>query len=380
MNGTQIPATLGGSCVIAEIDCHRSPDTTDCTVHAVTLNADWSIETPHDLAAEEIAEALGGYCDCLELRRRAIPAAQEWLDLHLRRTRARVRYDPDEGWVVIDEVHDCCWGMGYWFRDAAAAVEHATSPSHVAAKHGAWFHHARPLIEALRVHWAPELESRWRSPELGELTRDPAAGRALWEAGIPPAVALDMLAHIPAVTGVVPLSYFLGIAHLESYPGRDRELARQTSAQEALWLVWSPASPAPRRPVAFGELLAATHGSAQQALRLMDVGYTAADLDELARAIGGTTSTSSRLLLTWVAVGCLPRGDDLRHVTGPAPEAATLDALVANERIRRSGISRTQVGLLVSSASPWALIDAVEDGVRTPHDLTTWQRRRRDHW
>src|SRR3712207_9191816 len=53
--------------------------------HEVRIGPDWSVETPHDLAAERIGVALGGYLSCIELVDDTVPAARELLQLVARR-------------------------------------------------------------------------------------------------------------------------------------------------------------------------------------------------------------------------------------------------------------------------------------------------------
>ena len=47
--------------------CRTSPTAEDAWTHRVTIHPDWSVTTPHDLDAERVGMALGGYCSCVEL-------------------------------------------------------------------------------------------------------------------------------------------------------------------------------------------------------------------------------------------------------------------------------------------------------------------------
>ena len=57
----------GGAPLEVVVRCRTSPTAEDARTHPVTIHPDWSVTTPHDLDAERVGMALGGYCSCVEL-------------------------------------------------------------------------------------------------------------------------------------------------------------------------------------------------------------------------------------------------------------------------------------------------------------------------
>ena len=61
--------------LVIKVPCRTSAEPgARAKVHAITLEADGSVTTPHDLDNERIAAALGGYLSCLDLVDKAVPA------------------------------------------------------------------------------------------------------------------------------------------------------------------------------------------------------------------------------------------------------------------------------------------------------------------
>ena len=81
---TSIPApTPDGGMLVMEVECRTSRAATRGKRHGLTIYPDWSFETPHDLAAERVAAAFGGYTSCLELEGAMAPV-RELLGLRAR--------------------------------------------------------------------------------------------------------------------------------------------------------------------------------------------------------------------------------------------------------------------------------------------------------
>ena len=50
-----------GAPLTLEIECRTSPRARKGALHEVTIEPDWAVSTPHDIAAERVAAAFGGY-------------------------------------------------------------------------------------------------------------------------------------------------------------------------------------------------------------------------------------------------------------------------------------------------------------------------------
>lgn len=67
---------LGDQPATIRVPCSGVPYALGPATYAVTVAPDWTVETPHDLAAERVALAFGGYSSCLELVEKGVPAAR----------------------------------------------------------------------------------------------------------------------------------------------------------------------------------------------------------------------------------------------------------------------------------------------------------------
>lgn len=74
VENTTIGPGPGGGPLTLMLECRLSPTAVTGERHPVTIHADWRVETPHDLEAERVAAAFGGYTSCLELVDRTLPA------------------------------------------------------------------------------------------------------------------------------------------------------------------------------------------------------------------------------------------------------------------------------------------------------------------
>jgi hypothetical protein len=107
--------------------------------HEVTLAADWSLDTPHDLPAERLGAALGGFCSCLHLIDVVLPAARIWLDVNARVRPAELARGKQGMWFPARRADHCCSPAQRprGFTTAMLAGEHARSVRHIAAREGA---------------------------------------------------------------------------------------------------------------------------------------------------------------------------------------------------------------------------------------------------
>jgi hypothetical protein len=144
--------------------------------HTVIVNAEGTVETPHDLDSERIAAALGGYLTCLDLVDHAVPALQDWVGLVQRTEPVPVRSRNDGATWWPARTAGCCTPSGYLRPEIA--FDHARSPSHLAVLHGADPELLRDLLDAACI---PEPRGPRHEPEA-----------RLWRMGVPP----DLVARI----------------------------------------------------------------------------------------------------------------------------------------------------------------------------------------
>ena len=155
-----------GESVVARVPCRTSRNHRVApNVHEIVIHPDWSVSTPHDLAAERIAVAFGGHLSCIGLVQDVVPALQHWIQLML-----RLGDPPYVGrsgrWTVADSA-SCCRDRE--FDGAASAASHARGLQHVANRFGAELDLLTSLAAVIAPAQAPsfELEPRgdlaWRA-------------------------------------------------------------------------------------------------------------------------------------------------------------------------------------------------------------------------
>ena len=55
----------GGRSLSTLVECRTSRSSVRGEPHRVSIAPDWSVQTPHDLDAERVGVAFGGYASCL---------------------------------------------------------------------------------------------------------------------------------------------------------------------------------------------------------------------------------------------------------------------------------------------------------------------------
>ncbi len=96
--------------------------------HDITLAADWSLTTPHDLDAERILAALGGTLSCINLNDVVVPALHELVQLSARRRLAGVRRTDRSRWILTRRTCTRC--HDHAFRTPADAARHERTLDH----------------------------------------------------------------------------------------------------------------------------------------------------------------------------------------------------------------------------------------------------------
>jgi len=356
-----------GTCLTFEVECRTNRRATRGKRHPMTINADWTIQTPHDLDAERVAVALGGYSSCLEVVDTAVPALREAMGLASRRLRPELRLGRKAGWVVAKAAGCGCPGS---FRTAAEAAEHARSTRHLAARHGC----------SERILWmlmgaTEDAVAALAQPlvDAGGLAVRELGGMAqLWDAGVHPDDAVAMAGMVSAVSEPLPVHYFLGVA----YCGADRDFLAAASAARAdpdtaAWLAWLPARFWQPELTAWLRL-----GLARgDVLDLFDWGTDPASVGALAVTAGLPPDRVARMLAVWARARCSPSGEHLRLLVAEGLEAfhppgPALDRLEQEARNLRGAPSRTELGVMLALVDTRAdTLSALARGVRSAAEL-----------
>ncbi|HSP38023.1 MAG TPA: hypothetical protein VLR26_09735 [Frankiaceae bacterium] len=306
-------------------------------MHDVVLQADGSLRTPHDLEAERIGVALGGYLSCLEVADRAVPAVLDWLALQRRVELPHLRRDKQSRWHLRERL-DCC-GQG-WLR-AADAAEHARSVPHLARRFGTQPRLLRPFTAALSTAFG------WPDggAPLDALRAATAEGRVagrggatlLWACGIAPEVVVDVHDALAGCRSRLPVEFYLGavtrrpdlawVAHSGSFADRP-----EPDPETLTWLAWSETKHDRLHPVDRGDWLRL--GVPRSVLlSLSDQRYAPSEVQQFGEVLGRTPAHAAVLLLSWTSAGLQPEVSRLMalHATGVADlrlSAAALRRLV----------------------------------------------------
>lgn len=298
------PPTLPpGTRVDFDVECRNSPDSINGARHTATLLEDWTVLTPHDLEAERVGLAFGGFCDCLVLVQSGVRVAQRWWKLITRDEVPEIAFYPVHGWQPSMATACACTpapvdgSPALRFRTVVDARTHETSAMHLAARHGARPHHVRALVDALRPVAIDLAPARRDWDPVADRLREPDALSVLWDCGLHPARVAELLDAAASVTGRLPASFALGLAFVpDRAMPRRHEIARQRDADLATWLVWDGTAPDPSRPIESGEWLGLGL-TPRQCQEMLAAGITATLVAELAQTLGEPLNDCVRLLL-----------------------------------------------------------------------------------
>lgn len=351
-----------------DVECRTSRRAARGRRHPVTIHADWTVTTPHDLDAERVAAAFGGYSSCLELVDAGVPALREVVALGSRRARPELVWD--RAWR-LPRLEVC--GCPASFASAAAAAAHFRSVRHVAATFGCAERVVRTL-GAMALDLVPDVAPPRHHPAQ-RLVREHVGVAELWDAGIHPDDVVAMAALVPAVHEPLPVRYYLGVAYRDPGPDLLRASAARPDADTAAWLAWLD----PRWRGSGADLgrwleVGLARG---EALDLVAHGPGPAAAAGMARDLGIDERRAGRLLAQWVRVGCRPSALHLRLLMAEGletyrPSGPALDELVT--RAGRFRVERTELAVMLALADTRAdVLGALHRGVRSAAELADCQ-------
>lgn len=367
------------------------------TRHPAAINPDWTVEVPHDLEAERLAQAFGGWLSCLELESGAVAAARRWLELTLRAVPPPLRASRGGGsWRPYPE-QSCCNSNGY--PRTSDAFEHTRDLNHLIKLYDADVKQLRDLVNAIGAAHSVDKASPIPLDLADQAAQGLTHGRDdvtwLWCAGVHPAQVLDVRERL-GLEGRLPTSFYLAVltrkpdldwmrATLER-AGTQIEPATVTpggtvldaSGQMSLpeWLAWTVAEWDEADPTARGRWLDLGI-SRQMLMSLAGHGYSPEEIQALAAGIGRSPDGAARYLVDWLVCDARPSIADLidLHRSGRAPlwHAPSAVALLRVIEILQGSswtkpqVDRSQLALLL------AVCGNVPDTVNAFRAGRTWR-------
>lgn len=373
-----------GAPVQVRVRCYADAAHNRWTVHDLLLLANWAAQVPHDLDGERILSALGGYCSCVDLVDKVVPAARELARRHFRHVLPRLTRTRNETWQLRDRVRGCCvWGATY--RSAQEAAEHARSAQHVAAEHGVDASAVKTVGEAvLHAHDLadPVPVPRGAAARLAGCLLDPTGAAALWHAGVPPALVEAVHRQVAVDGRPLPTGFYLGAVTRRPDLRWIADTAASAPERELHeWLAWSESASDRRDPDRRASWLAA--GVSRRDIAVLDAGgYCPDDVRDLASGLRRSGAGAGALLAQWVVVGCAPEVEDLlrlQSLAAPAYEhvsAAWVDRLEREAAVAGLRLNRTQLAtaLAVCGSAARAAFALAELRTPDPETLTEWVR------
>jgi hypothetical protein len=303
--------------------------------HDVVLHPDWTLDMPHDLEAERIAVAFGGYLTCVDLADRVVPASREWLALQLREQLPRLVRQSKHRWFVVMPAECCVSG----FTDVAEAALHSRSVAHLATTYSTAELEVRRLTsEIARALGIPkgglDLPDE-RALRAVHCVRSADALRRLWYAGIAPEVVARIHEAVNARSARLPQEFYLGavtrrpdLAWVAESAAAQPPVPEEEPDEDTLtWLVWTETALDREDRAARGAWLrlGVPRG---MVLELCAAGYKPADVELLSNALGRSPATAASVLMSWVSAGLRPETTRLvefveagvpdLHISGPA--------------------------------------------------------------
>ena len=299
------PGPEGGPLTV-EIECRTSPRARKGALHEVTIGPDWAVSTPHDVEAERVAAAFGGYTSCLTLIDKTIPAFRESLALLTRRIRPELRRDVGGAWRLTreDQLKGCCQNTR--FRTVEKAVRHLRSLPHLINAHQVPAWQFEQVMNGAQRAWGPWEGMRRPAPEAGSLVREVGGVAELWRCGIRPEEIIEFAGHAAVVDEPLPIAYFIGLAYGTADPDWVGQVVRhRPDADVAAWLANLEVDHRIGDARTWGRWL--EYGLPRADVLTMTASGVEPDLvDEIAAATGWAAFKAARALADWTRLDTRP--------------------------------------------------------------------------
>jgi len=360
-----------------QIECRSAPNLRSDYRHEVVLHDDWTLWTPHDLEAERVAKAFGGYTSCVELVDRTVPALRYNLGLVTRQSRPSLRRDKRNNWrTPTTELFDCC--NGRTFNSVRTVVEHMRSGTHLAAKVSRPVWQVEAIVNAVASATKPGFD---RNADVARLVREYDGVEHLWQSGIHPDDLPTLASFASSVHEPLPTTYFEGVVYSGYRPEWiDDVLQYRADADTAAWLAWQAPPDILTGAREWGLWLG-------YGLSRRDFAWTierrlpADSVAAVAKATGWSERTAARAVVGWAKADCHPTPGQFALVASSGMEHLTpgrgmVDAAWEDLRVLGVAIERSELGVMLALAGnrPTA-IAAVKHGVRSAAELVEYERR-----
>ena len=322
--------------------------------HEVTISADWSVQTPHDIELERIASAMGGFLSCVDLVDREIPALRELVQLRARRILPQILRNVAGRWSLRTLAPDCrCEPFAY--ASAAEAADHARDPYHVARTHEIVPRRLERLLGAVEDAYGT---SRYPPPrdvwDASGAVRERDGLGQLWDAGVHPQLVARLHERLWPGGSPMPVWFYLGATSRQpNLIWLAATLAVVPDEDVAVWACWTEAELDRTHPSARAAWLLA--GVPRKAIiGLVNGAYTPADVAQLALLSGRSIPSAACALAAWHRAECRPSPDDIVLLdeldVSPCyePSIRAIDWLYDRVGTARSAPSRTAVGLMLA--------------------------------
>ncbi len=329
------PVPGGGDLEIV-VECTSDPDERFGTVHPVVLHADWTLDTPHDLAAERVARAFGGWSSCLLFAERVVPAYRRALEAMMDPGPAHATdmAMPAAGAWTVSPERDLTSRL---FARAGRAWAASGDPRQVEGGESGFF----------------ELWGHGVLPgRVDELAR--ALPRSIWP--LPPGF------YLRACVGAFDIDWLVAV--VECFP--EREFAE-----------WAVASGSGKYLPPLDDIrrMSALGLSARDAVGVLERRVPVARLVDVANLPGVGGPTAARWLTLWARLGLTPTSAHYRLLAERRlllhrPAAWTLDAAArAVSGFCPEPPDRTEIAVMLALAADVGVLeDAVRRGIRTSTD------------
>jgi hypothetical protein len=339
--------------------------------HAVRVDSDWSVDTPHDAHAESVALALGGPpLGCLDFVERVLPAVRAHMQLLARRVLPPIAGQADGVWRAAHSA-GCCRTRTA-FSTASEAAAHVRGVTHLALLHAADVKHVRRFAAAAVRHCREGSgDCAWSDPSPEEReaachVSEEGGLRRLWDAGMHPRLVCRAHALLGADE---PLPVRCYLAMLGRRP--DLVWIAETAALAAgrrlhSWLAETETALDREQPEARARWLR-TGNDPWHVHALSSAGYSAADVAVLAEGTPLAPTDAVAALRSWTARGL-------------APSAASLSALQQRGFLVRCPVDRADLRGLRRLLAQWDLGADVSDDVLALLLLVTGQGERVFLW
>jgi hypothetical protein len=354
----------------AAVRCRTARTGGPVTTHKVTISADWSVQTPHDIELERIATAMGGFLSCVDLVDREVPALRELVQLRARRVLPQILRNVAGRWSLRTLAPDCRCAP-FVFGSAVEAAEHARDPYHVARLHDVVPRRLEGLLRVVEDAYGTSFYTPPR--DMGDAVRavrERDGLGQLWDAGVHPQLVARLHERLWPGGPPMPVWFYLGATSRQpNLIWLAATLAAVPDEDVAVWACWTEAELDRTHPAARAAWLLS--GVPRKAIiGLVNGAYTPADVAQLASLSGRSIPSAACALAAWHRAACRPSPqdivtlDELDVSRWYEPSIGAVDWLCERVGHAAGGPSRTAVGLMLAvCGTRCAAMDLLSKGI-----------------